>query len=100
MQVKFSTARDMFVAALLLFLLALPFLPVPGDGVARMHVHFRTGQMADPARLHHRDLTQRLHGDGGGPVLRGPEHRRIHARRLRRVRVPARPGLEAERASL
>jgi hypothetical protein len=48
MQIKVSTARDMLVAALLLFLLALPFLPIPGDGVARMRVHFRTGQMADP----------------------------------------------------
>jgi hypothetical protein len=48
MQAKVSTARDMVVAALLLFLLALPFLPIPGDGVARMQVHFRTGQMSDP----------------------------------------------------
>jgi hypothetical protein len=47
MQAKVSTARDMVVAALLLFLLALPFLPIPGDGVARMQVHFRTGQMSD-----------------------------------------------------
>ena len=48
MQAKFSTARDMVVAALLLLILALPFLPIPGDGTARMRVHFRTGQMADP----------------------------------------------------
>lgn len=47
MQAKFSTARDVVVAALLLFILALPFLPIPGDGTARMRVHFRTGQMAD-----------------------------------------------------
>ena len=48
MQAKFSTARDMVVAALLLLILALPFLPIPGDGTARMRVHFRTGQMTDP----------------------------------------------------
>jgi hypothetical protein len=48
MQAKLSTARDLVVAALLLLFLALPFLPIPGDGVARMRVHFRTGEMADP----------------------------------------------------
>jgi hypothetical protein len=48
MQAKLSAARDMLVAALLLLFLALPFLPIPGDGVARMRVHFRTSQMADP----------------------------------------------------
>jgi hypothetical protein len=47
MQAKLSTARDMLVAVLLFFVLALPFLPIPGDGTARMKVHFRTGQMAD-----------------------------------------------------
>lgn len=47
MNAKLSTARDMFVAALLLLVLMLPFLPIPGDGVARMQVHFRTGQMTD-----------------------------------------------------
>jgi hypothetical protein len=47
MQAKFSTARDVVVAALLLFMLALPFLPIPGDGTARMRVSFRTGQMPD-----------------------------------------------------
>ena len=48
MQANLSTARDMVVAALLLLLLALPFLPIPGDGTAHMRVHFRTGQMAHP----------------------------------------------------
>lgn len=28
--------------------LALPFLPLPGDGMTRMEVHFRTGEMRRP----------------------------------------------------
>jgi hypothetical protein len=47
MQAKFSNARDMVLAALLLLILALPFLPIPGDGTAQMQVHFRTSQMTD-----------------------------------------------------
>jgi hypothetical protein len=42
---KRSSARDTVIGSLVLLALALPFLPVPGDGAARMQVHFRTGEM-------------------------------------------------------
>lgn len=45
---KGSGARDMIIATLLLLVLALPFLPIPGDGATQMRVHFRTGDMAQP----------------------------------------------------
>jgi hypothetical protein len=48
MRDKPSAIRDMVLGALVLLPLALPFLPVPGDGVARMKVHFRTATMAQP----------------------------------------------------
>lgn len=48
MRIGRSGIRDLLVGALLLIPLALPFLPVPGDGAARMKVHFRTAAMAQP----------------------------------------------------
>ena len=48
MQIKRSTVRDMIAAGFVLLALALPFVPMPGDGTARMQVHFRTGDMSKP----------------------------------------------------
>jgi hypothetical protein len=45
---KPSTLRDATAALLMLTALALPFLPVPGDGFARMKVHFRSAGTLKP----------------------------------------------------
>jgi hypothetical protein len=45
---KWSTARAIALSLPVFLGLALPFLPVPGDGAARMHVHFHTAGMAAP----------------------------------------------------
>jgi hypothetical protein len=44
-----SSLRDVAAAVLVTGALALPFLPFPGDGAARMKVHFRTAD-AEHAR--------------------------------------------------
>jgi hypothetical protein len=46
-----STLRDVAAGLLVLGSLALPFLPLPGDGAARMKVDFRTGADARPQLL-------------------------------------------------
>ena len=48
MRAKGSGASDMIIGTLLLLVLALPFVPIPGDGATRMRVHFRTGEMTHP----------------------------------------------------
>src|SRR6185437_12855273 len=48
MREKWSNARDIALSLLVLLGLALPFLPVPGDGTTRMHVLFHTGAMNHP----------------------------------------------------
>ncbi|HZB91724.1 MAG TPA: hypothetical protein VE397_09800 [Stellaceae bacterium] len=48
---KPSTARDLVAALLVLTALALPFLPFPGDGLARMKVHFRADAREKPQLL-------------------------------------------------
>lgn len=45
---KWSTARTVAVSLPVVLGLALPFLPVPGDGATRMHVRFHTPGMAAP----------------------------------------------------
>ena len=50
MQGKPSEARDLAASLLVLTALALPFMPFPGDGAARMKVHFRT-QASDKPQL-------------------------------------------------
>ncbi|HYM02431.1 MAG TPA: hypothetical protein VET85_05745 [Stellaceae bacterium] len=40
--------RDAAAAVIVLIALALPILPRVVDGAARMHVHFRTGDMEAP----------------------------------------------------
>jgi hypothetical protein len=42
MQDEQSTLRDMAAAITVVAALALPFVPLPGDGAARMKVNFRT----------------------------------------------------------
>jgi hypothetical protein len=42
MHVKRSTLHDIAAGAIIAAALALPFVPLPGDGAARMKVHFRT----------------------------------------------------------
>lgn len=46
-----STLRDIAAGLLVLGSLALPFLPLPGDGAARMKVDFRTASGARPQFL-------------------------------------------------
>ena len=48
MREKWSNARDIALSLLVLLGLALPFLPVPGDGTTRMHVLFHTDAMNHP----------------------------------------------------
>ena len=48
MQDKPSALRDITAVFLVLASLALPFLPFPGDGLARMKVDFRSGLRAKP----------------------------------------------------
>lgn len=48
MQGKPSTFRDVAAGVLVALALALPFVPLPGDGAARMKVHFRTSQAEPP----------------------------------------------------
>jgi hypothetical protein len=42
MRIKRSTLHDIAAAVIVAAALALPFVPLPGDGAARMKVHFRT----------------------------------------------------------
>ncbi|MGH6969493.1 MAG: hypothetical protein ACREEL_08055 [Stellaceae bacterium] len=42
MQINWSAGRDLAISFLLLLALAIPFMPVPGDHVTRMHVRFHT----------------------------------------------------------
>ena len=42
---KRSIVRDVISGALITGALALPLLPLAGDGAARMHIDFRTGDM-------------------------------------------------------
>ena len=42
MALRQSSFRDVAAGVLVVATLALPFLPFPGDGAARMKVHFRT----------------------------------------------------------
>ncbi len=51
MQGKLSSLRDAAAGALVLTALALPLVPVPGDGTAKMKVHFRTESGAQPQLL-------------------------------------------------
>jgi hypothetical protein len=51
MQGKPSAARDLAAGLLVLTALALPFMPFPGDGAARMKVHFRTDASGKPQLL-------------------------------------------------
>ena len=48
MRIGRSGIRDLLLGTLVLIPLALPFMPVPGDGAAHMKVHFRTAAMATP----------------------------------------------------
>jgi hypothetical protein len=50
MQDKRSTPRDLAAGLFVAFALALPFLQLPGDGAARMKVHFR-GEDGGAARV-------------------------------------------------
>ena len=43
-----STLRDAAAGLLVLAALALPVLRMASDGAARMHIHFRTTEMAKP----------------------------------------------------
>jgi hypothetical protein len=43
-----SALRDIIAVLLVLASFALPFLPLPGDGLARMKVDFRSGLRAKP----------------------------------------------------
>ena len=43
-----ANVRDVVGGALITGALALPLLPLAGDGAARMHVDFRTGEMTKP----------------------------------------------------
>jgi hypothetical protein len=46
---RLSEGRRDFALSLAVFLgLALPLVPVPGDGLTRVDVRFRTGDMARP----------------------------------------------------
>jgi hypothetical protein len=47
---KPSVARDLAASLLVVMALALPFMPFPGDGAARMKVHFRA-QASDKPQL-------------------------------------------------
>lgn len=46
-----SLLRDVAAGLLVLATLSLPFLPLPGDGAARMKVDFRTSADARPQLL-------------------------------------------------
>jgi hypothetical protein len=48
MQDKRSTLHDIAAGAIVAAALALPFVPLPGDGAARMKVHFRTSDTGKP----------------------------------------------------
>ena len=48
MQNQRSTLHDIAAGVIVAAALALPFVPLPGDGAARMKVHFRTGDAAKP----------------------------------------------------
>lgn len=48
MQGKRTVFRDMVAGALVLGALALPFMPMFGDGATQMQVRFRTNEMAKP----------------------------------------------------
>jgi hypothetical protein len=48
MEFRQSSFRDLAAGVLILGTLALPFLPFPGDGSARMKVHFRTSDTEHP----------------------------------------------------
>jgi hypothetical protein len=45
------TWRERAVATLVVAGLVLPFLPVPGDGLAHMKVHYRSDGAAAPAKF-------------------------------------------------
>lgn len=45
------TWRERAVATLVVTGLVLPFLPVPGDGLAHMKVHYRSDGAAAPAKF-------------------------------------------------
>lgn len=48
MQDKRSTFRDAAAGLVIAAALALPFVPLPGDGAARMKVSFRTADAGQP----------------------------------------------------
>jgi hypothetical protein len=48
MQDKRSTLHDIAAGVIVAAALALPFVPLPGDGAARMKVHFRTADTGKP----------------------------------------------------
>jgi hypothetical protein len=48
MQDERSTFRDMAAAVVVVGALALPFVPLPGDGTAQMKVNFRTADTGKP----------------------------------------------------
>ncbi len=56
MQIKWSAGRDLAISLLVLLILAIPFVPVPGDHVTRVDVRFHTSSMAAPRAFTARTL--------------------------------------------